>query len=299
MRPARRHVVLAGGAALYLGAAATGWAADGWAGWAAIWGLLALWIVVMRPAADWSGPGAGGALRVLAALAVLAAVAGVVWGLGRLAAQVLVSPPVWAGPLLALAGLALARSVWSPAREAEWDAALSEALAGLSASAPQGETDHGPDPATLTPVADALDALPPDGCDPAAIAAVLDGPGRALPPLDMAGLLFRRAHAPGTPRDRLALTLGVTDLRVAAAALGQEDLDHAFDIIHQNGDARALDLLVARTETLLAVHPASWRDMPQPLSLFMIARKMADAPATAAGLCRLARRVRALGFRHV
>lgn len=297
MRGWRLNAVLAAAAALYLGAFVTGWAAGGWQGWATIWGLLALWTVTMRPASAWSGPGAAGLMRLAAATAVLAVLASVLWLAGRLAAMVLPVPPLWVGPLVALAALALGRAVWSPAREAAVDAVLSEALAGLAAARAPGAVDTGPDPATLVPLDRALDALPQDA-GAAAIGAVLEGPGRALPPLDMQGQLFRRALRLGTPRDRLALALGATDLRVATEALGQRDLDHAHDIIRQSGDGPALAVFVARCEGLLARHPASWRDLPSPLGLFLSARDPAVAPDTAAALCRLARRVRALGFGH-
>lgn len=296
MRGWRLTAVLAAAAVLYLGAFVTGWAADGWLGWAAIWGLLALWTVTMRPAHAWSGPGAAGLVRLAAAVGVLAVLATVLWLAGRLAAMVLPPPPLWSGPLMALAALALGRALWSPAKEAALDAVLTEALAGLSATARPGAVDNGPDPATLVPLAEALDALPPEGCDAAEISAVLDGPGRALPPLDMQGLLFRRALTLGAPRDRLALALGATDLRVATEAEGQRDLDYAYDIIRQSGDASALAQFVARCEDLLARHPASWRDLPTPRGLFLAARDPAVAPDTAAGLCRMARRVRALRF---
>jgi hypothetical protein len=294
----RLRLVLGAAAVLHLGALVTGWAAGGGLGWAAVWGLLALWTVTMRPASAWSGPGAAGALRSLAALGVLAVFALVIWGLGRLVALVLPPPPLWVGPALALGALALGRALWSPAREAAVDAVLAEALAGLSARGRPGAVDTGPDPATLVPLDRALDALPEDA-GAAAIGAVLDGPGRALPPLDMQGQLFRRALRLGTPRDRLALALGATDLRVAVEAEGQRDLDHAYDILRQSGDGAALAVFVARCEDLLARHPASWRDLPTPLGLLLAARDPGVAPDTAAGLCRMARRVRALGFARV
>jgi hypothetical protein len=295
VRPARLRLVLGATAGLYLGAFVTGWAAGGGLGWAAVLGLLALWTVTMRPADAWSGQGPGGLLRLVAAVGVLAVLATVLWLAGRLAAVVLAPPPLWAGPLIALAALALGRALWSPAREAAVDAVLSEALAGLSAARRPGAVDNGPDPATLVPLTRALDALP-DHADAAAIGAVLDGPGRALPPLDMQGELIRRALRLGTPRDRLALALGATDPRVATEAEGQRDLDHAYDILRQSGDGPALALFVARCEGLLARHPASWRDLPTPLGLFLAARDPAVVPDTAAALCRLSRRVRALRF---
>jgi hypothetical protein len=292
-------LVLAAAAVLYLGAFVTGWAAGGgWLGWSAIWGLLALWTVTMRPADAWSGPGAAGLVRLAAAVGVLAVLATGLWLAGRLAVAFVPPPPLWVGPLVALAALALGRALWSPAREAAVDAVLSEALASLAAVCRPGTVDNGPDPATLVPLAEALDALPPEGCEAAAIAAVLDGPGRAIPPLDMQGVLFRRALTLGAPRDRLALALGATDLRVATVAEGQRDLDYAYDILRQSGDGPALGVFAARCEDLLARHPASWRDLPTPLGLFLAARDPAVAPDTAAGLCRIARRVRALGFGH-
>lgn len=297
MRGWRLNAVLGAAAALYLGAFVTGWAAGGGLGWAAVWGLLALWTVTMRPASAWSGPGAAGLVRLAAAVGVLAVLASLLWLAGRLAAMVLPPPPLWLGPVVALAALALGRALWSPAREAAVDAVLSEALASLAAVGRPGTVDNGPDPATLVPLDTALEALPEDA-GAAAIAAVLDGPGRALPPLDMQGLLVRRALRLGTPRDRLALALGATDLRVATEAEGQRDLDHAYDILRQSGDGPALGVFVARCEDLLARHPASWRDLPTPLGLFLAARDPVVAPDTAAGLCRLSRRVRALRVRR-
>lgn len=298
MRPARLRLMLGAAAGLYLGAFVTGWAAGGWLGWGAVWGLLALWTVTMRPPSAWSGPGPAGGVRLAAAVGVLAVLACVLWLAGRLAAAVLPPPPLWAGPLIALVALGLGRALWSPAREAAVDAVLTEALAGIAAAGRPGRVDNGPDPETLVPLTRALDALP-DHADAAAITAVLEGPGRALPPLDMQGLLVRRALTLGAPRDRLALALGATDLRVADLSQGQGDLDFAYDILRQSGDGPALAVFVARCEGLLARHPALWRDLPRPLFLFMAARDPAVAPDTAAGLCRLSRRVRALGFARV
>ena len=294
----RRHGVLAGGAALYLGATATGWALEGRTGWATIWTLMTLWTVVMRPPENWSGPGLPGLLRFAAALAVLAALAAAVWGLGRLVAMYLAPPPIWFGPGLALAGLALARAVWSPARQAEFDALLNETLAELSTVAAQGAQDLDHDPAYLAAIAAALEDLPHDPRDPGMISAVLHGPGAALRPLDLSALLFRRARAEGAaPRDRAALVLGVTELRVARAALGQEDLAYAFNFLRTADDPRALALFTARCAALLADHPASWRDMPSALSLLRTARRSRD-PVLAEDCCQLARRVRALRFGH-
>lgn len=290
----RRHGVLTGGAALYLGATATGWASGNLTGWAIIWALMTLWTVVMRPAENWSGPGLAGFLRLLAALAVLAALAAAIWGLGRLVAMALPPPPAWLGPGLALAGLALARAVWSPARQAEFDALLSDSLAELSALAARGGPDPAHDPARVAAIAAALETLPPDPPDAGAIARLLAGPGAGLRPLDLSGLLFRRAVCDGaTPRDRLALALGVTAPPMARAALGQEDLDHAFAILRTADDDRTCALFAARSAALLAAHPPSWRDMPSALTLLRAARRSRD-PALAGEWCALARRVRML-----
>ncbi|MCC5985314.1 MAG: hypothetical protein JJU42_13235 [Rhodobacteraceae bacterium] len=290
----RRHGVLAGGAALYLGATVTGWASETLIGWATIWALLTLWTVVMRPAENWSGPGLAGLLRLLAALAVLAALAAAIWALGQLVAMALPPPPLWLGPGLALAGLALARAVWSPARQAAFDALLSDSLAELSALADRGVPDPAHDPARIAAIAAAIEALPPDPPDAAALASLLEGPGAGLRPLDLSGLLLRRAACEGAaPRDRLALVLGVTAPPVARAALGQEDLDHAFGILRAAGDERACGLFATRSAALLVAHPPSWRDMPGALALLRAARRSRD-PALAGEWCALARRVRML-----
>ncbi len=132
MRLTRRHGVLAGACLLYAGTVALGASARAGVAVPGILGLLLLYTVLMRPAAQWSGPGAAGALRFGLALAVLAVLATALWGAGQGLAALAGAPPLWVGPGLALAGIALSRSLWSARREAEMNAFLDGALAEIS-----------------------------------------------------------------------------------------------------------------------------------------------------------------------
>lgn len=127
----RRKILIAGTVLLYAGAVALGAAAGAAAAIPAILGLLMLHTVLLRPAAQWSGPGAAGALRLGLTLGVLGLLSVLLWAAGQGLALLTGAPPVWAGPAVALAGIALSRAVWSARREAELTAVLDEALAGI------------------------------------------------------------------------------------------------------------------------------------------------------------------------
>jgi hypothetical protein len=137
MKPKRRTLLIAGTGLLYAGAVALGAAAGAAAAIPALLGLLMLYTVLMRPAAQWSGPGAVGALRLGLTVGVLGLLSVLLWAAGQGLALLAGAPPVWVGPVLSLVGVALSRAVWSARREAEMTAFLDEALAGITGLAQQ------------------------------------------------------------------------------------------------------------------------------------------------------------------
>ncbi|KPQ05821.1 MAG: Protein of unknown function (DUF826) [Rhodobacteraceae bacterium HLUCCA12] len=124
----RRAALLAAAALIYAGSIMIGMSAQGWLGLAAIWALLLLYTVLMRPASQWSGRGLEGAIRLVSTLAGTAALSGILWLAGMGLSLMAETVPVWPGVALAGAGMVLARGVWSARKEAQMDAFLDEAL---------------------------------------------------------------------------------------------------------------------------------------------------------------------------
>lgn len=142
MKPTRRQFLFMALGMLYAGTVLVGATGVGAGiGIAANLGVLMFYTIVMRPVQYWIGPGLAGALRFFMTLAVLAVMAAALWGVGRLIALVAGPLPLqpWTGMVLALGGVGFARLVWSPAREAEMQAVLDNALAELTGEATSAE----------------------------------------------------------------------------------------------------------------------------------------------------------------
>lgn len=142
MKPTRRQFLFLALGMLYAGMVLVGATGVGAGiGIAANLGVLMFYTIVMRPVEQWMGSGAAGALRLIMTLTVLALLAAVLWGLGRLIALAAGPLPLapWTGIMLALGGIGFARLVWSPAREAEMQAVLDHALAELTGEAQSAE----------------------------------------------------------------------------------------------------------------------------------------------------------------
>lgn len=128
MTPPPRTILRMAWAMFYAGLIGLGMAGLGWTGFSAILAVLVLYTLVMRPVSHWAG-----ARLFAVTLAVLAVASGVLWLVGLGLASLMWAPSPWLGMGLALAGLALARSVWGPQKEAELAAQLEARLAAAEA----------------------------------------------------------------------------------------------------------------------------------------------------------------------
>lgn len=138
----RKAVLLIAAALIYVGASIIGMAGHGGQGFAVILALMLLYTVLLRPAAQWSGPGLAGVLRFGLTVAVLAILSGALWLFGRGLAYLVGELPVWPGIALALAGITLSRAVWNPTRQAQLDALLDDALLQLQGGGATGPADN-------------------------------------------------------------------------------------------------------------------------------------------------------------
>lgn len=297
----RRVGVMVAAALLYVGAFALGMAGRGVVGWSGVLTLLLGWTVIMKPAAQWSGPGLPGAMRAGATLVVLGILAAGIWALGQGAALFIAPPPLWVGWALGIAGIALGRAVWNPSREAELDAFVTEATAELQSLAEAMERatieaqQPEPQPSDSAPLAEleaALDELATAGSPPwESIDPLIAQAVATVKPLELSLALFRRARsADAHTTERAALVAAITRPEVARAALGQEDLAEGFFLLAEAEDLDSMAHLVARTGTLLAEFPDAWRDLPGPdwLESWASAAQDAGWPELGDGLQALA-----------
>lgn len=286
----RLRWVQVGAAGLYLGGLMIGMAQSGSQGFAAILAVLMLWTILMRPAAQWSGPGAEGVIRLSATVATLAVLAGLLYGAGRLLALAGWAPPAWLGLGLALGGVALARAVWSPKKAGELDALLDQAIAGITAaSAPPAPVEGYPslDP-DLTPIA----ALPDDTTDAEAQALVAAAFERHLPYWHDTSL--RLIHLLGESRGARAGRRGVilwgTDPEIAAGRRFGAPMEVAFEVCWT--DPGMLALFAPRALAVVRARPEGWNDYPTPSKIEQ-AIDPANDPATNDTLKALAQTIRA------
>lgn len=173
--------------------------------------------------------------------------------------------PVWGPVFVILPAAWVSRLMWRPIPPEmahfldEATDTLTRMSADLSADA---DTDRAG--AAVARLTAALDALPETGAPHHSIG------DAALPPMgDMAvwtytNTLFARACATQTDRDIRALVIGITDPWLAPKALGQEDLDAAFDLVAEHGGEAALYCFEMQTVALLDSFPEARRDMPSP-----------------------------------
>lgn len=285
----RLRWVQAGAAGLYLGALLTGMAHGGALGFAATLAVMLLWTVLMRPATQWSGPGAAGALRFAATLATLAVLAGLLFGAGRLLALAGWIPPVWLGPGLALGGIALARALWSPEKAAELDALLDQAIAGIEAAGrgtpPEGYPMLDPD---LTPIA-ALPDDTPDSRAQALVAAAMDQ-HRAHWHDAAERLVHLLDTTPGARAGRRGVILWGTDPAVASSGRHGDPLRVALEVTW--ADPGMLALYAPRALAAVRALPECWPDFPDPSEVEQAIDPVNDA-ATNAALAELSRAIRA------
>lgn len=173
--------------------------------------------------------------------------------------------PVW-GPLFFILMAAwISRLLWRPIPP-EMDGFLDEATetltrmaAELSADAPIDD-----DAAAVARLTAALDALPENGAPHHSIGDAVLPPMGDMPFWTYTNTLFSRARATQTDRDIRALIIGITDPWIASKALGQEDLDAAFDVVADHGGEPALYCFEMQAVALLDSVPDARRDMPSP-----------------------------------
>lgn len=287
----RLFLLRAAVALLYLGPLLAGLSGPEPAQGAVLTLLFLAWLVVMRPelwpqrAADWRladpwlaliGRGLVQALLVL--LAVLA-------GRGIVLVMGTVTLPVWVPVLVSSGAILLGRSVWNPARAAETEALLDDALRRINALTDDADTDDLP--RRLAPLL-ALDAGAPEaqvdrllddilGADPA-------GPGFAA----LARQL--RDGAAGQMALRRGMIRLATDPALADRGKGSAAVTEALFIAGTAPDL--LTLFLDRAEALYADRPDLWGDYPSPGTLRGVA-DAADRPSLARRLRHMADRLEA------
>lgn len=280
-----------GAGGLYLGGLLIGMAQAGSQGFAAILAMLLLWTILMRPAAQWSGPGAEGVIRLSATVATLAVLAGLLYGAGRLLAMIGWAPSVWAGLGLALGGVALARAVWNPKKAGELDALLDQAIAGITAASrpPDAPVEGYPslDP-DLTPIA----ALPEDTPDDDAQALVAAAFERHLPHWHDTSLrlIHLLGNARGARAGRRGVILWGTDPEIAAGRRFGAPMEVAFEVCWT--DPGMLALFAPRALAVVRARPEGWNLYPTPSQIEQ-AIDPANDPATNEALKALAQAIHA------
>lgn len=147
----RVTLMMGASALLYLGPLLAGLGGYGWPWVPAFAAVFVLWLIVMRPQdwprdlAAWTRPDV--ALRAVTQIAVQLLLVSVLFGLGRGVGGVAgLAPfwPVWAPLLLSVLSVPLARLMWNPAKAAEMEAMLDEALARLQDTAQPQPSPDGP-----------------------------------------------------------------------------------------------------------------------------------------------------------
>lgn len=275
---------------LYGGPLLAGLSGQGWNVLPAFAAIFVLWQIVMRPA-DWprdaarwrEGPVVVGALARAALMLVLVTVMfGIGRGIGGVAGHL---PAIPAGATLALSFLSipLSRMIWNPAKAAEMDAFLDDALLQV-----QGLNAGIEDPEAAAAAIEPLLLLPDDAPDATARAGVQDILTRGSTPLRMRALTERLTAAPGAHvAARRGLILWSTDRKVAERFIGTAIQADAF-IVAQGDPAlqglfadNALPLLVADEElywdfpsTHLVVEATAHPQAPR--SLLALAEAMED-----------------------
>lgn len=258
----RVRLVMGASALLYLGPLLAGLGGAGWS-WAPAFALVfVLWLIVMRPqdwprqAAAWARPEV--VLRAVTHSAVQLLLVSVMFALGRGIGGVAgVSPlwPAWVPLLVSALSVPLARLVWNPARAAEMDRFLDEAIAGLQAAIPPSAS---PDQQRqIAALVRRLRDLPPDaGAD--VVWRIVRVAAEELPLHDLADVLLTEAEAGGDVM-RLAFLLLATDGE-AAESVGGDLPTRALFLIEECPDL--FPLYAQRMQEALEAYPGLWYAAP-------------------------------------
>jgi hypothetical protein len=263
----RVRLMMGAAALLYLGPLLAGLGGYGWPWVPAFAAVFVLWLIVMRPqdwprrAAAWAMPDVP--LRAVTQIAVQLLLVSVLFALGRGIGGVAgLAPfwPVWAPLLLSALSVLLARLMWNPAKAAEMEAFLDEALVRLHGAAPPLPSQD--DRQRIDAVIRQLRDLPP-GTDAQTVAALLAPATEELPLHGLTAALLAEAEGGGPPA-LLAFTLHATDGEVAEMSAG--DLPtRAFSLV---ADQPALLALYAqRMLGALDSFPGLWGASPSDVLL--------------------------------
>jgi hypothetical protein len=263
---------------LYAGPLLAGLSGQGWNVLPAFAAIFVLWQVVMRPA-DWprdaarwrEGPVVVGALARAALMLVLVTVMfGIGRGIGGVAGHL---PAIPAGATLALSfvSIPLSRMIWNPAKAAEMDAFLDDALRQV-----QGLNASIEDPATAAAAIGPLLMLPDDAPDATARAGAQDILTQGSTPLRMRALTERLGAAPGAHiAARRGVILWATDRKVAERYIGTALQADAF--MAAQGDTALEGLFAENALPLLVAEPELYWDFPS-THLVVQAAALPDAP---------------------
>lgn len=273
---------------LYAGPLLAGLSGQGWNVIPAFAAVFVLWQVVMRPA-DWprdaagwrEGPVVVGAIARIVLIVVLVTVMfGIGRGIGGVAGY-LPAVPIGATLGLSFLSIPLSRMIWNPAKAAEIDSFLDDALTRINAQTASVE-----DPAKVAAAIDPLLMLPddaPDATARAGVQAILSGGSTAL---RVRALMIRLLGAQGAHvAARRGLILWATDRVVAERHAGAALQSDAFDAALGDG---ALEKLFAESALpLLVAWPDVYWDFPA-TDRVRAAAEVAGVPDTARSLRALA-----------
>ncbi|QYK40960.1 MAG: hypothetical protein KF887_16430 [Paracoccaceae bacterium] len=274
---------------LYAGPLLAGLAGQGWGVLPAFAAVFLLWQAVMRPAdwprdpARWAEPAQLGAAAVR--IAILVALVALMFGIGRGIGGVAGHLPGMPALLpLALSFLAvpLARLTWDPAKAAEMDALLDQAIARIRTATP-------PDDEDAAMAIEPLLLLPDDTPDETARAGAADILSRGDAPRRWRALSAALRDAPGAHRaTRRGFILWATDPDTARAWDGLTMLTDAFQAAGH--DAELLRLYAERALPLADNMPGAWGDFPAP-ELRVAAAEACGDPEVAALIIELSDRI--------
>lgn len=258
----RLRLVMGASALLYLGPLLAGLGGAGWSWAPAFAAVFVLWLIVMRPqdwprqAAAWANPAVP--LRAVMQAAVQLLLVSVMFALGRGIGGVAgVAPlwPAWAPLLLSALSVPLARLAWNPARGAEMDRFLDEAIAELQAAVPQAAT---PDQRRqIDALVRRLRDLPP-GTGAEAVWRIVRVAAEELPLHDLADAVWTEVRT-GDDVMQLAFLLLATDGETAES-VGGDLPTRALLLIEERPDL--FPLYAQRMQEALEAYPGLWYAAP-------------------------------------
>ncbi len=264
-------------ALLYLGPLVAGMAGLDWALVPVFTLLFLIWLLVLRPETwpkqdrEWLTLRPWIALAARTVIQLLLVV--LCFGLGRGLGHVLgFDPriPFWFPVSLSALAILLGRLAWSPAKRAEMDSFLDDALRQMTAM-PLAERPRSDWPGRFAPLLDLSEDTPDFRVDEALMDAIgTEDSGGNL------RLLARHLRFSAKEQTvlRRAIVRLATDPATADLLKGTSGVTEAFFVAGQ--DAALLDEFLSRAEALFADRPDLWDDYPAPDALRMVASTVAN-----------------------